>query len=282
MQSIKQIGIAGAGTMGQGIAHLALAAGHSVVLYDITESALVKAVNAIARTLQTAQEKALLKEPALACMERLRTTTSALELTGQLIVEAVVEKLEIKQALFKQLESVNSHDCILATNTSSIPVTQIAAGCAQPSRVVGMHFFNPAHIMKLVEVVPGEGTDPEAVTAIYALCKAWGKVPVIAKDSPGFIVNRVARPYYVEALKLAEERAASFSTIDSLMEGHGFRMGPFRLMDLIGVDTNFSVTSTMYAQFFQEPRFRPSRLQQQKVLAGHHGKKTGKGFYEYQ
>jgi 3-hydroxybutyryl-CoA dehydrogenase len=281
MQKIPPIGVAGAGTMGQGIVHLALAAGHSVLLYDISPIALEKARASIARTLQTAHEKGLLPTDPEACLARLRTTTSATELQGDLVIEAVVEKLEVKQELFRQVESVNSESCILATNTSSIPVTQIAAGCSRPNRVVGMHFFNPAHIMKLVEVIPGESTDALVVETIFSLCTNWGKVPVLAKDSPGFIVNRVARHYYVEALKLAEEQNASLASIDVIMEGLGFRMGPFRLMDLIGVDTNFSVTSTMYAQFFQEPRFRPSRLQQQKVLAGHHGKKTGKGFYDY-
>jgi 3-hydroxybutyryl-CoA dehydrogenase len=169
----------------------------------------------------------------------------------------------------------------LATNTSSIPVTRIAAALPHPERVVGMHFFNPAHIMKLVEVISGAATHPNVAQVVYDLSLQLGKTPVMAQDAPGFIVNRVARHYYVESLKVLEENVASFETIDELMEATGFKMGPFRLMDLIGVDTNFNVTSSMFESFHKDSKFRPSRIQQQKVDAGHWGKKTGKGFYEY-
>jgi 3-hydroxybutyryl-CoA dehydrogenase len=179
------------------------------------------------------------------------------------------------------LEELNSPSTIMASNTSSIPITQIGAGLQRPENLVGMHFFNPAYIMKLVEVISGASTQNHVATKVYNLAKQMGKVPVMAKDSPGFIVNRVARHYYVEALKILEENVCDNEGIDRLMESSGFKMGPFRLMDLIGVDTNFSVTTSMYHSFHQDGKFRPSRIQQQKVDAGHHGRKSGKGFYEY-
>ena len=189
--------------------------------------------------------------------------------------------MQVKIDLFSKLEEINSESTIFATNTSSIPITQIGAGLRFPNRLVGMHFFNPAHIMKLVEVISGVATDQNVAVTIKQLAEKLGKKAVMAKDSPGFIVNRVARHFYVESLKIAEEGVADFEAIDKLVESSGFKMGPFRLMDLIGVDTNFSVTTSMFESFHYDPKFRPSRIQQQKVDAGHHGKKTGKGFYEY-
>jgi 3-hydroxybutyryl-CoA dehydrogenase len=181
----------------------------------------------------------------------------------------------------KKLATVNSGKTIFATNTSSIPVTRIAAKIPHPERVVGMHFFNPAYIMKLVEVISGTATDESVVKTIFDLSLQLGKTPVFAKDAPGFIVNRVARHYYAESLKILEEQVAPLETIDELLEGTGFKMGPFKLMDLIGVDTNFNVTSSMFESFHYDSKFRPSRIQQQKVDAGHHGKKSGQGFYKH-
>jgi 3-hydroxybutyryl-CoA dehydrogenase len=189
--------------------------------------------------------------------------------------------LEIKHQFFQQVAEINGKDCILASNTSSIPITQIAAKVPNPERFLGIHFFNPAPIMKLVEIISGVQTNPNIANTCKELIASMGKTCVMAKDAPGFIVNRVARHFYVEGLKVLEEQVADFETIDALMESSGFKMGPFKLMDLIGVDTNFSVTSSMYKLFHQDGKFRPSRIQQQLVDAGQHGKKTKKGFYAY-
>ena len=197
-------------------------------------------------------------------------------------MEAILEKLELKVDLFNQLADINGDECIFATNTSTIPITKIGAQIKQPGRLVGMHFFNPAHIMKLVEVISGAATTPEIAQLTYDLAAHLGKVPVMASDSPGFIVNRVARHYYVESLKVLEENVTNHEGIDKLLEASGFKMGPFRLMDLIGVDTNFSVTKSMYESFHSDGKFRPSRIQELKVFAGHNGRKSGKGFYDYE
>jgi 3-hydroxybutyryl-CoA dehydrogenase len=194
----------------------------------------------------------------------------------------VVEKLEVKQSLFAELEAINGPETILATNTSSIPITQIARGLSRPERLVGIHFFNPAHLMKLVEIISGAVTDSQVAQQSFDWAVSLGKKAVYAADAPGFIVNRVARHYYVEGLKVLEEQVASMEAIDRLCEASGFKMGPFRLMDLIGVDTNYSVTSSMYELFGYDAKFRPSRIQKQKVDAGHHGRKSGQGFYTYE
>ena len=197
------------------------------------------------------------------------------------MIEAIVEKLEAKRELFLKLAEINPTTTIFASNTSSIPITRIAAGIPSPDRVIGMHFFNPAHIMKLVEVISGAETAEEVTETMKALTLKIGKTLVVAKDSPGFIVNRVARHYYVESLRMLEEHVAPFETIDALMESAGFRMGPFTLMDAVGNDINFAVTSSLFNSFHQDAKFRPSRIQQQKVDAGHFGKKSGRGFYNY-
>jgi 3-hydroxybutyryl-CoA dehydrogenase len=201
---------------------------------------------------------------------------------ADMVMEAVVENLEVKQRLFQDLEKINSGKAILATNTSSLSVTRIASVLKDPRRCVGLHFFNPAYQMKLVEVIAGTATSPELVDLIKEFSKKIGKVPVLVKDSPGFIVNRVARHYYLESLKALEEKVSDVPGIDRLLRSAGFKMGPFELMDLIGLDTNFLVTSSMYNAFFQDAKFRPSRIQQEKIDAGHLGRKTGKGFYEYE
>ena len=215
-------------------------------------------------------------------LDNIQYTTDVKQVQAELIIEAIVEKLNIKQDLFKQLMNINGAECIYATNTSSIPITQIAAGLDYPEKVVGIHFFNPAHIMKLVEVIKGAKTSPTVVDQVLQFVNSIGKTGVVAADAPGFIVNRIARLYYVESLKLLEEGVADLETIDQIMESCGFKMGPFKLMDLIGVDTNYSVTESQYQLFNFEPRFRPSRIQKQKVDAGLHGRKTKAGFYTYE
>ncbi|MBL7810604.1 MAG: 3-hydroxybutyryl-CoA dehydrogenase [Bacteroidetes bacterium] len=278
-----KVAIAGAGVMGSGIALCSIQAGYQTLLYDLNEAATEKGRAYIYKELAKAVEKGkMTTEQAEKAKSLLHTTTNREDLVADLVLEAVLEKPEIKRELFSALETINSPDTLLATNTSSIPITQIAAGLAKPERVVGIHFFNPAHLMKLVEIISGAATTPEVAEKAFNWALSLGKTAVHAKDAPGFIVNRVARHYYVEGLKLAEEQVASFEAIDRLCESSGFRMGPFRLMDLIGVDTNFSVTSSMYQQFHYDPKFRPSRIQQQKVDAGQHGRKTGKGFYSYE
>ncbi|QCR23818.1 3-hydroxyacyl-CoA dehydrogenase NAD-binding domain-containing protein [Pontibacter sp. SGAir0037] len=281
-EEIKSIGIVGAGTMGQGIAQICAMAGYTTILFDINEKALQAAEASISKNLDKGIEKGKLTTAAkTAALGNLAFTGNTLQVHANVIIEAVVEKLEIKQSIFRELADINSADTILASNTSSIPITRIAAAVPHPERVVGMHFFNPAHIMKLVEVISGAATAPETAETIQQLALKLEKVPVMAKDAPGFIVNRVARHFYVEALKLLEEGVADVQTIDKLMQASGFKMGPFELMDLIGVDTNYSVTNSMFEAFHYDSKFRPSRIQQQKVDAGHHGRKTGKGFYDY-
>ena len=280
--SIKSVAVIGAGTMGQGIAQLCAVAGYKVLLYDVQPELIVNGINAIKKNIDAAVEKGKLTNEQRAAASSLITSVGDFRnLQVELVIEAVIEKLEVKQKIFTELEKINGKDCILTSNTSSIPITQIASGLKHPARFAGLHFFNPAPVMKLVEVIQGATTDPAIVKLLMEFSQTLGKIPVAVKDSPGFIVNRVARHFYVESLKLLEENVADITTIDQLMRSAGFRMGPFELMDLIGVDTNLSVTTSMYNAFHQEPKFRPSRIQQQKVDAGHWGRKSGKGFYDY-
>jgi 3-hydroxybutyryl-CoA dehydrogenase len=283
MQQISTIGIAGAGTMGAGIAQVTAQAGYQTVLFDVNQQLLDKAQAGLDKGLSGLVAKGKMTEAdKTTILGRILFTTNVEQLKADLIIEAIIEKLDIKQQLFQQLAGINGDHAILATNTSSIPVTQIASKIPNPSRVLGIHFFNPAPIMKLVEIILGVETDPALAQQCKTLIEQMGKTCVMAADAPGFIVNRVARHYYVEGLKIAEEKVADIPTIDALMESSGFKMGPFRLMDLIGVDTNFSVTSSIYNLFHQDGKFRPSRIQQQKVDAGHYGRKTGRGFYKYE
>lgn len=282
LDSISRIAVIGAGTMGQGIAQICAMAGYSVILYDLKSDVLGKASKIISANLTKGIERGKLtpedKEKALS---NISYSSNDQELIADVIIEAIIEKLEVKRSLFSRLEELNSKETILASNTSSIPITRIASGLSNPERFVGMHFFNPAHIMKLVEIISGAATSTETASIVYELARRLNKVPVMAKDAPGFIVNRVARHFYVEGLKILEDDVCDVEGIDKLVESSGFRMGPFKLMDLIGVDTNYSVTDSMFNAFHQDSKFRPSRIQQQKVDAGHHGRKTNKGFYDY-
>lgn len=283
LQYIKTVGIVGAGVMGLGIAQVCAMAGYRTLLFDVNTDAVAEAFQQITVNLDKGIEKGkLTAEDKTKALENLQAVDNIRNLQADLIIEAVLEKLEVKHQIFQTLEKTNSPDTILATNTSSIPITRIGAKLRHPERLVGLHFFNPAHIMKLVEVIAGAATDDKVVKTAKAFAEKLGKKAIVAKDAPGFIVNRVARHFYVESLLLAEEGVADFESIDKLMEASGFKMGPFRLMDLIGIDTNFSVTTSMYEAFWQAPKFRPSRIQQQKVDAGQWGRKKGKGFYNYE
>ena len=279
---MKNVIVIGSGVMGSGIAMSSILAGYPTMIYDVKPEALNKAIAYIYKQLEISVEKGKVTEiQKKSALELLSTTEDRNKLTADFIIEAILENLNIKRELFQHLETINAKDSIFATNTSSIPITQIANGLNNPERLVGVHFFNPAHIMKLVEIIQSASTEPAVAELAFNWAKSLGKTCVYTKDAPGFIVNRVARHFYVEALKIAEEGVAEFQDIDSLIEATGFKMGPFKLMDLIGVDTNYSVTSSMFEQFNYDSKFRPSRIQKQKVDAGHHGKKTGRGFYKY-
>jgi len=275
--------VVGAGIMGAGIAQVAAQAGHRVRLFDVRDGAAADAKRKLAATLDALVGKGKLAadaaQAALARIEPVASLDAAAD--AKLVVEAIVEDLEAKRALFRQLEGLVAPDTVLATNTSSISVTAIAGGLAHPSRVVGMHFFNPVPLMKLVEVVSGLRTDTVVAEAVFELAKAWGKVPVHATSTPGFIVNRIARPYYAETLALLHERAATPQVIDACLRAAGFRMGPCELMDLIGHDTNFAVTRSVYEANFFDKRYAPSLVQAEMVAGGLLGRKSGRGFYAY-
>ncbi len=275
--------VVGAGIMGAGIAQVAAQAGHPVMLFDLRDGAAALAREQLAATFDTLVAKQKLTAQAAAqTLARIQVVTELGHAQrAHLVVEAIVEKLEAKRSLFQQLEAVVSADCVLATNTSSISVTAIANGLQHPQRLVGMHFFNPVPLMKLVEVVSGLQTAPAVADGIFELSKAWGKTPVHARSTPGFIVNRIARPYYAETLALLQEQAASPAVLDACLRSVGFRMGPCELMDLIGHDTNFSVTTSVYEANFFDKRFVPSLVQRELVDGGLLGRKTGRGFYGY-
>lgn len=284
ISSKEVVAVVGTGAMGAGIAQVAAAAGHSVMLFDSRAGAAEKAVESISGQFRRLAEKSkITQEQAQAAIARLSAVPDLSGLAkAALVVEAIVENLEAKQTLFKSLESIVGPEALFATNTSAISVTAIGAVLDRPERLGGLHFFNPAPLMALVEVVSGLATDPKVAETLFLTAKAWGKTPVYTKSTPGFIVNRVARPYYAEGLRVLQEGGADVSTLDACCtEAGGFRMGPFTLMDLIGNEVNMTVTKTVWAAFYYDQRFLPSLVQQELVAAGFYGKKTGRGYYDY-
>jgi 3-hydroxybutyryl-CoA dehydrogenase len=268
--------------MGLGIAQVCALHGYPTLLVDVNPAQLSKALNTIHKQLENLVAKGKMssvqREDA---MNRLSSSTELISTKADLIIEAIVERLDVKQELFRTLEQVNSGECILASNTSSLSIGSIASILDHPNRFLGIHFFNPADRMKLVELISGPATQPACIAAASVFLHSLEKTVVEAKDSPGFIVNRVARPYYLEALRLVEENSADMTTVDNLMQGSGFRMGPFALMDLIGLDTNLAVTRSVYEGFGRHQRFLPSAIQQGLVEQGKTGRKAGAGFYDY-
>lgn len=282
LEQVKTIGVLGAGVMGRGIALISAMKGYDVVLFDINTDIIADAQKYFDSFLSKSIERGKITEdekPVI--INRIKTSTQLEDVKAEVVVEAIPEILDLKREVLGKVEEINGGKAIIASNTSTIPITRIAAGLKNPANCVGMHFFNPAPIMKLIEVISGEETSDQVADLIVELSMKLGKQPVRTKDEPGFIVNRVARNYYLESLKLVEESRSSFAGVDRLLESSGFRMGPFKLMDLIGVETNHSVTLSLYDAFFQDEKFRPSRVQQKKVDAGHYGRKSGRGFYEY-
>lgn len=282
MNEVHTICVCGAGTMGSGIAQVAAQAGFNTIQFDVNEAMLLKSKAGIEKSLQYLVDKnKLMSEGKIDILSRIIFTSKIENCIADVCIEAIVEKKEAKISLFNDLAKVNNAHTIFATNTSSISIDEIAEGVANPAHVVGMHFFNPATIMKLVEVVKGDKTSDVIVETIVAISKQMNKVPVVCKDAPGFIVNRVARHYYLEAMKLIELNLATVETVDEIMEAAGFKMGPFKLMDLIGLDINFGVSHIVWEALGKPERLTPSIIQQQKVEAGDLGRKTGKGFYQY-
>lgn len=283
MSKIK-VGVLGAGTMGAGIAQVAAQSGHRVVLVDVNESALTKAKASLQKIIERLIEKGKWTEDfGNEVFGRIRFSTQMNDFEGSgLIIEAIVENIEIKHAVFKQLESIVDENCILASNTSSLSIAAIGSVLNNPSRVIGIHFFNPAPLMPLVEIIPAVQTSEVVTENARAIIDAWNKVTVLAKDTPGFIVNRVARPFYGEALRIYEEGVADFATIDWAMTAlGGFRMGPFTLMDYIGNDINYTVTETVFKAFYYDPRYKPSFTQKRHAEAGYLGRKSGRGYFDY-
>ena len=274
--------MAGAGTMGSGIALAAAQAAFQVVLFDTNEAVLDKAKDAIHKNLQflTDKNKITVGEKA-DIFNRIHFTATINDCVADLVIEAIIEKVSAKTELFNKLSAINENACIFASNTSSLSISELQAEIAGPERVAGMHFFNPAHVMKLVEIIKGAHTSDDVILKLTKLTVKLGKAPVICKDVPGFIVNRVARHYYLEAMRLVESGIATFENVDDTMEATGFKMGPFRLMDLIGMDINLAVSESLYAALDQPERLKPSSLQIDKVGKGELGRKSGKGFYNY-
>lgn len=281
--TVNSICVCGAGTMGSGIAQVAAQAGFSTILYELNTAVLEKAKTSIEKSLQylVDKQKISIAEKEL-IYSRIIFSNDIAACIADVFIEAIVEKPEIKIALFNQLAELNHGDCIFASNTSSLSITAIAEKVVKRERVIGMHFFNPAQVMKLVEVVNTPYTNQQTTETIVALVKEMGKIPVLCKDSPGFIVNRVARPFYIEALRIAEEGHADFSQIDGVLEASGFKMGPFKLMDLIGNDVNYAVSCSVYDQLGEPERLKPSFIQQEKVEKNELGRKTKKGYYNYE
>ncbi len=281
---MTKIGVLGAGSMGSGIAQVAATAGHEVMLFDTNSNALQKASEALQKILNRLVEKGRIDDGTAKAIFGRIYFIDGMKTFAEcgMVIEAIIENLDIKKSVFTELESIVSEDCVLATNTSSLSVASIAAACKNPSRVIGIHFFNPAPLMKLVEIIPAIQTSKEIAEKSRKLIDSWGKLTVLAKDTPGFIVNRVARPFYGEALRIYEEGLADVATIDwAMTELGGFRMGPFTLMDYIGNDVNFTVTETVFKSFFYDPRYKPAFTQKRLSEAGYLGRKSGKGYYNY-
>lgn len=279
-----KIGVLGAGSMGSGIAQVAATAGHEVIIVDSKEAALETAKTKLSKVMNRLVEKGKYSAvEATSIQSRISHGTDIQLFEGcGLVIEAIIENLEIKKTVFNNLEEITDEHCILASNTSSLSVAAIAAACDYPERVIGIHFFNPAPLMPLVEIVPCIQTSDEITNRSKDLIDSWGKVTVLAKDTPGFIVNRVARPFYGEALRIYEEGIADFATIDwAMTELGGFRMGPFTLMDFIGNDINYTVTETVFEAFYYDPRYKPSFTQRRHSEAGWYGRKSGRGYYDY-
>jgi 3-hydroxybutyryl-CoA dehydrogenase len=279
---MTRICICGAGTMGTGIAQVTAAAGYYTVLYDLDKGMVEKARNKMSSDLQMLVDKKKIDiQKKEAILQNLVFTADINQCKADLVVEAIIEKLEAKVSLFKQLSNINDTTTIYASNTSSLSITAIGKELSSPERFAGLHFFNPAPVMKLVEIVKGEQTEENVIRDLVTFIEKIGKTAVVCKDSPGFIVNRVARPYYIEALRLVEEGKASIDLIDRLMMNIGFKMGPFKLMDLIGNDVNYAVSCSVWEQLGKPERLKPSTIQKDKVEKGELGKKTGKGYYDY-
>jgi 3-hydroxybutyryl-CoA dehydrogenase len=280
--TINTICVCGAGTMGSGIAQVAAQSGFTTILYELNEDIIEKAKASIGKSLSMLAEKgkisALDKEE---IFRRIRFTNNLEDCKADLFIEAIIEKVEAKIDLFNSLTALNPADCIFASNTSSLSIGVIAEKIKNPGHLVGMHFFNPAPLMKLVEIVKTDYTSVALVQALTELTRKMNKTPVVCKDSPGFIVNRVARPYYIESLRLVEEGHIDMAQLDSLLEATGFKMGPFKLMDLIGNDVNYAVSCSVYEQLGKPQRLQPSFIQKEKVEKGELGKKSGKGYYDY-
>ena len=284
MNKQKIVGVLGAGSMGAGIAQIAATQEHKVVLVDLSQDVLDNSKTKLIKILARLVEKEKIDlETSNAILDRITFSTEVKDFkVCGIIIEAIIENIDIKQKVFTQLESIVSEDCILASNTSSLSIASIASACKKSDRVIGIHFFNPAPLMPLVEIIPAVQTSDETKTVSRALIDSWKKVTVLTKDTPGFIVNRVARPFYGEALKIYEEGIADFATIDwAMTELGGFRMGPFTLMDYIGNDVNYTVTETVFQAFYNDPRYRPSFTQKRHKEAGWYGRKSGRGFFDY-
>lgn len=280
--NINSICVCGAGTMGSGIAQVAAQSGFYTLLYELNPAVLEKARTVIEKNLQKLVEKGkLTPDEKEKTWQRIHFTGDIQSCLADVFIEAIIEQPEPKSALFNQLAEINHSECIFATNTSSLSITSIASAIKNPERVIGMHFFNPAPVMKLVEVVSTPYTNEATSRLIISLVKQMGKTPVSCKDSPGFIVNRVARPYYIESLRLAEEAITGFAGADRLLEASGFKMGPFKLMDLIGNDVNYAVSVSVYEQLGKPERLKPSPIQEQLVKEGKLGRKSGTGYYDY-
>jgi 3-hydroxybutyryl-CoA dehydrogenase len=282
MKEVRTVAVCGAGTMGAGIAQVCAMAGFDTLLFDVNEAALSSGKIKIETELKKLEEKNRISQTiATQTWARLQFTSDINVCKGDLIIEAIVEKMEAKLALFQQLIQINTEQAILATNTSSLSVQQIEMSLNSTQQLIGLHFFNPAPLMKLVEIVKTNKTTTETLDTMLSFVERLNKTGVVCKDAPGFIVNRVARPYYIESLRLVEEGNSTVETADRLLEAIGFKMGPFKLMDLIGNDVNYAVSCSVYEQLDKPDRLKPSFIQKEKVDKGELGKKSGKGYYEY-